>query len=136
MSSRSSGKLGHSLVRLSPPLAIAVSTHSENYYPEAGYPELIRLQARMTRIFPASFMTYRRHHHHVSDDPVNPELLERNRYWNERKLSRMNEKGLYNRSSPYHSVYHIIIFILNTYLSMHHNLVDIELAILSKWCSM
>ena len=61
MSSRSSGKLGHSLVRLSPPLPSAVSTHSENYFPEAGYPELIRLQARMTRIFPASFMTNRRH---------------------------------------------------------------------------
>ena len=61
MSSRSSGKLGHSLVRLSPPLAVAVSTHSENYYPEAGYPELIKLQARMARIFSASFMTCRRH---------------------------------------------------------------------------
>ena len=60
MSSRSSGKLGNSLVRLSPPLASAVSTHSENYYPEAGYPELAKLQARMTRIFPASFMTNRR----------------------------------------------------------------------------
>ena len=61
MSSRSSVKLGHSLVRLSPPLSLAVSSHSENYFPEAGYPELIRLQARMTRIFPASFMTYQRH---------------------------------------------------------------------------
>ena len=60
MSSRSSGKLGHSLVRLSPPLAVAVSTHSENYYPEAGHPELIRLQARMTRLFHASFLTIRR----------------------------------------------------------------------------
>ena len=28
---------------------------------EAGYPELIRLRARMTRIFTASFMTNRRH---------------------------------------------------------------------------
>ena len=60
MSSRSSGKLGHSLVRLSPPLSSAVSTHSENYYPEAGYPELAKLRARMTRIFHASFMTNRR----------------------------------------------------------------------------